>query len=157
MLGKILAFLFGHQASAGNCSNYHRANVALWKKKSDELEVRLIQNNTFLGKLGDLEVRGWYFLKNNLSATSGPSDWEATQKKQCTPWKSSSTSFGDTGSNAVCTTIVGVNWWKRFHSGGFVEYPTGRGPESKIIGIRKIDIWIRKTKLLRIVLKEREG
>jgi hypothetical protein len=45
--------------------------MALWKKKSDEFEVRLIQNNAFLGELGDLEVRGWYFLKNNFSATSG--------------------------------------------------------------------------------------
>jgi hypothetical protein len=42
------------------------------KKKTDELEARLIQNNAFLGELGDLEVRGWYFLKNNFSATSGP-------------------------------------------------------------------------------------
>ena len=24
-----LAFLFGHPASAGNCKNYHRANMAL--------------------------------------------------------------------------------------------------------------------------------
>ena len=71
VLGKNLAFLFGHQASARNCKNYHRANGAL-KKKSDELEVRLIQNNAFLGELGDLEVREWYFLKNNFSATSGP-------------------------------------------------------------------------------------
>ena len=85
------------------------------------------------------------------------SDWEVTLQKQCTPWKSSLTLFGDTGSNAVCTTIVGVNWWKRFHSGGFVQYPTGRGPGSKIIGIRKIDIWMWKTKMFRIVLKEREG
>jgi len=85
------------------------------------------------------------------------SDWKVTLQKQCTPWKSSLTLFGDTGSNAVCTTIVGVNWWKRFHCGGFVQYPTGRGLGSKIIGIRKIDIWMRKTKMFRIVLKEREG
>ena len=44
------------------------------KKKSDELEVRLIQNNAFLGELEDVQVRGWHFLKTNFSATSGSSD-----------------------------------------------------------------------------------
>ena len=85
------------------------------------------------------------------------SDWGSVIQKQCMPWKKYSTLFSDSGINDFFIFMVVVSLWKLFHSGGHAQYPTGRGPGSRIIGIRKIDIWMRKTKMFRIVLKEKEG
>ena len=53
VFGKILAFLFGHPASAGNCKQeLPLSQYGALKKKSDELEARLIQNSVFVGELG---------------------------------------------------------------------------------------------------------